>query len=135
MNIFKIEVNEGDDWCAEVNIIDGSGNREHVYSDTSVDECPEDLIWRRDIGSLFRQAFELGCMVGAGEASVTGGGIEHHPKMPKHMNLPKADTLAKTIEAADALVRILSEHLHPRIVESARREALAIVEPDDIVDV
>lgn len=75
MNKYKIEVKEGDDWNAEVNIVGEDGEREHVYSDAMVDACPEDLIWRRDIGSLFRQAFELGRKVGAGEATVEGGGL------------------------------------------------------------
>lgn len=70
-----MEVTEGDDWNAEVNIVGDDGEREHVYSDIAATECPEDLIWRRDIGSLFRQAFELGRRVGAGEATVEGGGL------------------------------------------------------------
>lgn len=75
MKKYKIEVMEGDDWSAEVNIVDEDGDREHVYSDLAATECQEDLIWRRDIGSLFRQAFELGRKVGAGEAIVEGGGL------------------------------------------------------------
>lgn len=74
---FKIEITTGDDWNAEVNIVDEAGNREHVYSDTAAFECPEDLIWRRDIGNLFRQAFELGRKVGAGEAEVTLTSASH----------------------------------------------------------
>ena len=49
-------------------------------------------------------------------------------------NLPKADTLAKTIKAADELVRILSEHCEPQVVQAAMAEALASVEPIDFDD-
>ena len=49
-------------------------------------------------------------------------------------NLPQADTLAKTIEAADALVRTLSEHCEPQVIQAAMAEALASVEPIDFGD-
>ena len=49
-------------------------------------------------------------------------------------HLPKADTLAKTIEAADALVRTLSEHCEPQVIQAAMAEALASVEPIDFGD-